>query len=542
MIGRRIAVGLVGCSLLAACVPARDVIGTATPPSVSANATGSDEALDPLAVLGTRAVTGDGDGDGPGSPTGRFDGGAVTTRPAPRGRPAWAVDPATSGGPWPGAKVEGLLTFRGNPTRSWYGAGPVPVAPRVQWRFPETGGLCSESTEGGQTSTWCGTGWTGQPAIWEGSSWGAASPAGDRTLVAFGAYDGGVHVLDAERGEAVLPRFPTGDLIKGSVTIDPDGYPLLYVGSRDGNLRAIALDRDVPTELWRFNANEVGPTMWNDDWDGAPMVVGGMLVEGGENSRFHVFRLHRGRDASGRVTVAPTLLFDVAGWDDELLEAVGSPNVSIENSVAISGTVAYFANSGGLVQGWDLAPLEVGGAPRRTFRFWMGDDVDASVVVDADGFLYVAAEYERDLARAAEVGQLVKLDPRRVTDPVVWSLPLRTGGVPSGAWATPAIWRDVVIAATHAGELLAVDRQSGRIRWQKQLAGPTWSSPVVVDDVLIQADCGGVIRAWDLEDTTVDPPLLWSVQLPNCIESTPAVWRGHIVVGTRGGAVFGLGD
>ena len=34
----------------------------------------------------------------------------------------------------------------------------------------------------------------------------------------------------------------------------------------------------------------------------------------------------------------------------------------------------------------------------------MGDDVDATIVIDDEGFLYVAAEYERYTARSREVG------------------------------------------------------------------------------------------------------------------------------------------
>ena len=65
----------------------------------------------------------------------------------------------------------------------------------------------------------------------------------------------------------------------------------------------------------------------------------------------------------------------------------------------------YFANSGGLVQGWDIRELLDGGTEvERVLRFWVGDDVDASIVLDAQGFLYVAAEYQRfndRLARSA---------------------------------------------------------------------------------------------------------------------------------------------
>ena len=84
------------------------------------------------------------------------------------------------------------------------------------------------------------------------------------------------------------------------------------------------------------------------------------------------------------------------GFDDELLAALPSSNVSIENSVAFRDGVAYFANSGGLVQGWDISRVLDGGRKaRRVFRFWTGEDTDASVVIDEEGDLY-----RRERARA----------------------------------------------------------------------------------------------------------------------------------------------
>jgi len=441
--------------------------------------------------------------------------------------------PTTFAGPAPyGATVEGLLTFRGNPTRTYYGKGPVPEAPVVLNRFPDEA-MCSESVEGGQTVRWCGTGWTGQPAVVERKG---------RTWVIFGAYDGAVHFLDAATGRRLLPDFPTGDIIKGSVTVDPDGYPLVYVGSRDDNLRVLAIDRPAPTELWRLHANAAGPILWNNDWDGSPLVLDDHLIEGGENSRLHIVKLNREYDAAGQVTVRPELAFSAPGWDAELLEALGDTEVSIEGSVALSGSTLYFANSGGLVQGWDISGLGDGREPTRTFRFWTGDDTDATVVVDDEGMLYVASEWERRTDRARQVGQILKLDPRRA-DPVVWAVADQeeVRGV-AGVWATPALYRDLVIVPTNGGRLLGLDRRTGTQRWMKQLSGPTWQSPVVVDGVLIQGDCSGALRAYDLADTRVDPPLLWTVRLGGCIESTPAVWEGRIHVGTRDGFFVTLGD
>ena len=46
------------------------------------------------------------------------------------------VDPASVGQPYSQATVPGLLTFRGNPTRTYYGQGPVPAAPARRVAVP----------------------------------------------------------------------------------------------------------------------------------------------------------------------------------------------------------------------------------------------------------------------------------------------------------------------------------------------------------------------------------------------------------------------
>ncbi len=440
------------------------------------------------------------------------------------------VDPQMVGlqPPW---AFDGLLTFRGSPTRSFYGRGPVPDDPSVQWRYPEEGGLCRQSTVGAETRTWCGTGWTGQPALFrlDGRLWAV-----------FGALDGAVHFLDAETGTPLLPKFQTDDIIKGSVTVDPDGFPLVYTGSRDNKYRVIAFDNGEPRELWALDAESAPEQLWNNDWDGSGLVLEDYLIIGGENSTINIVKLNRGWDDDGLVSVDPELVFNAPGWDDELLRDADD-NVSIENSVAVSGDTLYFANSGGLVQGWDLAPLRTGDDPVRTFRFWAGDDVDASIVLDQSGFLYVAAEYERGNSRSQELGQLMKLDPTALPDEVVvWSVQ-ENQGLGTGIWGTPALHDGAVIFGSQGGNFRAVDQSTGEDLWEKRLGFHLWQSPVIVDDVLLMGDCFGTLYAYDASNIKEEPPELWRITLDDgCIESTPAVWEGTIVVGTRRGGVYGI--
>ncbi len=434
-------------------------------------------------------------------------------------------------------KVPGLTTFRGNLTRSYYGKGPVPRrAPRILWRYPRVGRMCSLSTDETGRHTWCGVGWTGQPNVIPRKRGGIE--------LRFGAYDRGYHFLDAATGRQLRPTLPTGDLAKGSATSDPDGFPLYYAGSRDNKLRVVALDRGRPKVLWQVDADTSVPkVVWNNDWDGAPLVVGDYLLEGGENSWFYVIKLNRGYDGTGKVRVRPKIVLRVPSWDGRLLASTSDRAFSIENSVAFSRGIVYFANSAGLVQGWDIRRVLHGGTTaKRVFRFWTGDDTDASVVIDAQGFLYVASELELFDGRSRRVGQLLKLNPRRPGHPLVWSVPLPAAGAggKGGSWSTPALDRGMVYVATNAGGLVGVDRPSGKVRWKVRLPGPTWGSPVVVDGVLLEGDCRGTLHAFDVSRQGRRPRELWQIRLGGCIESTPAVWDDRIYVGTRGGAMYAL--
>jgi outer membrane protein assembly factor BamB len=440
----------------------------------------------------------------------------------------------------------GFLVFRGNPTRTFYGYGPVPRDPAIAWRYPDQR-MCSiegDLEAGGRR--WCGIGWTGQVVLREGGS-GVGS-----VELAVGGYDGAVHFVDGVTGAPSRPRFLTGAMVKGTESLDPDGFPLLYTGSRDGFLRVVALDRDVPTELWRLGRHPQG--VWNNDWDANPTVLDDVLYAAGEDSWFRMVRLHRRYDVDGRVQVDPEVILEVPGFDDELFARLGDRNVSIESSPAVTHDRVYWVNSGGRVMGIDRQAA-LRGLLVVTLDVWVGDDADASIVVDRDGMLYVAVEQERRLPAAAELGQLIRLDPSRPEEPFDWHLaiPARVERAPGselpqpdgGVWATPAIFGDWLYVPTHAGDLLVVDRRDGRVVHRERLGDHEWSSPAVVEEPggpawLVVGTCGAPsVRGYTLEDPT-SPVERWRVSMPGCIEATPVVWRGTVYVGSRDGFLYAL--
>jgi outer membrane protein assembly factor BamB len=507
-----------------------------------------------LAVLASVVIDSRGDGDGPSAATGETEddggdgGGDEGEEPDEPEQPEGEFfetdydglsDPAGFMQPYPNATVEGLLTFRGNPTRSYYGVGPVPrAAPRVVGQLPEQP-MCRESVNLGETKVWCGMGWTGQPTIVERE---------DRTWAIFGGYDGHIHFFDALTGQRILPDVETGDIIKGTPTIDPEGYPLVYAGSRDDLLRIIALDRTGVAEvLWTLDSESQCPCLWNDDWDSSPAIIGDYMIVGSESSRFWVVKLNRSYDDAGLVQVAPEVVFTDQAWDQEVLDANGGDtHASVESSITIVGNVAYFGTSAGLVLGYDLTGLEDGVTPKRSLRFYTAGDNDPTIVADDEGMLYVANTNDRpgnprvdtkvDQTTVGpgvtQVGQLTKLDPSKPDDPIVWTF-TDTTNKDSGIYGTPGVVGDVIVAGTNGGRLLGLDRATGQLLWQVPLGGPAWGSPVIVDDVLLIGECEHNLHAFDVADPRVAPPELWRVNLNGCIEATPAVWKGRIYLGSR---------
>jgi hypothetical protein len=393
----------------------------------------------------------------------------------------------------------------------------------------------------------------------------------------FGAYDRAAHFLAPDTGRRTPPDLLTGDLIKGSVSLDPDGYPLLYTGSRDNFFRVVALDREEPAVLWKLDAASVPRPVWNNDWDSSAVVVGDYLFEGGENSYFFIIKLNRAFDAAGKVTVDPRVVLAFPGYNDALFAAIGDRTVSIESSPAVDmdperGDRVYFSNSGGRIVGLDISALGLSAAGYGPAGQAPGTWEDGVVVPPPAASPAAGASSATSSAGATTAASaapasansgvrpvpalpalpegvkfpvvLMKLDPYRSGDPLVWSVADPARGEKGGIWATPALSGDMIYVPTHTGRLLGVDRRDGRIVWEKPFTYHAWGSAAVVDSTLIVGDTDGWIHAYDISDPAIDPPERWRVQVPGggALESTPAVWRGRIYVGSRNGYFYCFGD
>ena len=148
-------------------------------------------------------------------------------------------------------RSEGVTTFRGNATRSYYGRGPVPLDPVVRWQHPE-------ARSSAPSRSWVSTSRSGAaPGGRASPTWSSCRAGASRCERA--PTTGSTTSSTVTRGSRFARPLVTQDLAKGSATTDPDGFPLYYAGSRDGHLRVVALDRDEPETLWSIDGGTSVP-------------------------------------------------------------------------------------------------------------------------------------------------------------------------------------------------------------------------------------------------------------------------------------------
>ncbi|HEY3547005.1 MAG TPA: hypothetical protein VGK17_13095, partial [Propionicimonas sp.] len=143
-------------------------------------------------------------------------------------------DTVAFGDPQTYTSVPGVLVFRGNNARSApaYGTAEVKDAKlQVAWT-QDTGEVR------GDGSYWPGAGWTGQPLLvhWPEATRKAMGYADEFandpnfTEVVYPTFTGVIYRLDLATGKQTRDPIATGCGYKGTGSIDPRGYPLLYTG------------------------------------------------------------------------------------------------------------------------------------------------------------------------------------------------------------------------------------------------------------------------------------------------------------------------
>lgn len=434
---------------------------------------------------------------------------------------------------------EGVVCFRGNSQRNHYGVGPIPTGDlRVIWRA---------SIGSNPDGHWNGVGWTGQPLIvdWPDDVrkyMNFLKPGGPRMEVIQGALDGQVHFFDADTGaisRKPLPM-PARNPIKGTVSIDPRGYPLLYVGTglkkAHGGFHIYSLI-DFQELLWINSADPSAPRDWGG-WDSNSIVLDDTLYAPAENGYFCSGKLNTTWDPkSGKISIAPNL------------RKIRLTSEGVENSLSVYGEYGYCADNGG-----HLFRINLSDPSQFSKILDLGDDTDSSISFDEDTSFYVGIERDK---RKSGPGIVYKIDAK--TGKVLWKWSFAASSMYGGAGQNPinggilssaAIWPEgnlVFYSTSHdptigSGRIVALNRKTGLPVWTKRLRSYSWSSPIVDNGVLVTCDAAGSLYVLDAKSGANLMSGRDHIDLGANVEGSPIVWKGRIYVGVRGGATVCIGN
>ncbi len=454
--------------------------------------------------------------------------------------------------------VEGVLTFRGNQTRTAPAWGSADISQnKLEIVWTKDIGAIS-----GTGSYWPGAGWTGQPLLvhWPEKTrqcMGISQEmkAKDLVEVIYPVFDGHIYFLDLLTGKPTREPINVGYGFKGTGSVDPRGYPLFYAGQglndtngRIGPFRYRIFDLIQNKEIFGIPGKDaVAFRSWGA-FDSSALIdwKSDTLLEPGENGLFYKVKLNTRFDAAaGKVSVDPKIT-------KLRYKTSTSSKYGAESSSAAYRNLIYFSDNDGNIVCLDINTLE------PVWAINAEDDSDATMVLEETGdgvFLYHGNTVDKRgklSGTAHDVCQIRKLDA--LTGKLVWQYDIPCvyeSYLNGGMLATPLLGQDdlsdlvifnVCKTTSHAaGTLVALDKQTGKAVWSRSLAAYSWSSPLAVKgkdgkSYGILCDSAGIMHLFDPR-TGKDLATLSIGQ--NC-EASPSAYNNMIVVATYARKIYGI--
>ena len=444
--------------------------------------------------------------------------------------------------------VKGISTFRGNNYRENAFYGSLDVSEKSLKKI--------WTNTIGQTDSWTGVGWNGQPAIiqWDDTVknqmnlYNEFKQKTNFTEVIIGGLDSTIHFYDLASGLPSRPNIKVPSSIKGSVTIDPRGYPLLYVGQGINEVGGVSVKFGyhifsliTGEELLFINGRDKFAYLSWGAFDGNPVIDAetDTMFLPGENGLIYIVRLNTNYDKeNGTITISPVIT--------KYRYTKNGKAGGTENAIAIYQNYAFFANNNGVVQCLELASL----SPVWTFD--MEDDCDSTIGLEEESgeiFLYTGCEVDK--RRVAAPAYVRKLNGR--TGEKIWSYSCQCqydSDVNGGVLSSPIIGKNSIsdlviynfskVSSLYNGKMVALNKTTGAVVWEKDLTYYSWSSPVAVysnsgDAYIVFGDFGGIVHLINARTGET----IYQLQTGGGnMEGSPAIFDNHIVIGTRGKKVF----
>ena len=448
----------------------------------------------------------------------------------------------------------GVFTFRNDSFRGNAAFGTVEVKQgqlTELWKVP-VGSLRAD------TGTVHGIGWTGQPAIVKWmmeirAMMNIKPEKRDVTAlkeVIIAAQDGKVYFLDLTDGVATRDPIDIGFPLKGSVSVDPNGRPLIAFGQgiskvagKQGDIGLYVYNLIDQSRAFFLNGRKTkkqSQYSTNGAFDGTALFdrTSDSLIVAGENGLLYTIKLNSTFDYKDKMSIAidPEITYQ---------KSKGKQNdntVSMESSVAMYGKYIFVADKQGFVRCVDSDTMTT------LWAVDCGDNTDATLALgfDEDGSLGL---YTGNTAHA-RLGNKRNVTLRRLdamTGAQIWAYEIKAKynkEERSGAKASPVVGehsiRDLVVFTVNLTEnggstIVALNKQTGTVVWQHELAAPTVSSPVAVynkagDAWIIQGDESGKLTMLK----GLSGQVVTELALEGAIDGSPAVYNDYLVVGTTG--------
>ncbi len=449
-------------------------------------------------------------------------------------------------------------TFRGNNERNYYGS-PAPSRLDVIWKFYLGKGETVISRKIG-TRIWEGAGWTGQALIVR---------EGTHTYLIQGAYDHHLRKINIEDGKEVW-KYKFDDVVKGTGTLfmkpsarNKEESLIILQGSRLGVGNYLD-SKDIPSyraisyfsgkELWRLNMKWAGS--YSRDVDGSALILDGKAYIGFENGIFTVFDPDPAKAGIRDSMLQPLILQEEKLYNREDVISHNN-NVVTESSPALLRNKIFLASGSGHVYGYNLNTRKL------DWDFFIGSDMDGSVVITSDSCLLVSVEKQYITGK----GGVFKLDPlKKPVESVVWYFEVADtsfSGWKGGVIGTVGIndkyvgEKETHMAAIAAldGYLYIIDHKNidpvknstgpdGKTKFHSPVfitrlkLGPSISSPILTNDKLIFTGYDGIF----LFSYSLDKRFKKLAYYPAPCEASPVIMQNRIYIASRNGYLYCFGE
>lgn len=462
--------------------------------------------------------------------------------------------------------LEGVTTMRGNNYRTTSSYGTVNVSQAKLTKVWEN----TNASLKGDAGVWTGVGWTGQPLMvrWTDDMkrimnlYSDKKTKKDLVEVILPTLDGKIYFFDLEDGSKTRDPINVGVPFKGTASIDPRGYPLLYVGQGDTvgggamKYRIISLiDQKV---LYEMNGEDSFSYRKWTAFDSSALVDANSdtLVEPGENGILYTIKLNTKFDPqAGTISINPDQPVKYRYKANGIADTPGARWWGTENSAVGWRNYIFYTDNGGYMQCVDLNTM------KQVWAQDVTDDSDSSIALEENAKnqsvdLYTACEIDKQKnAKTDGRAYIRKVDG--LTGKILWEKNYRCSydsHVAGGVLSSPVLGKagsdisDVIIynvaKEKEGGSLLvALDKQTGKEKWTLRIKNYCWSSPVGVYDAqgksyIVQCDSQG--RMMLIAGATGEVLDTISIQDATTIEASPSVFGNMIVIGTRGQHIVGV--